>query len=375
MKQFKQKLKLLLFSAISISLPILFVEFGMVVLEPWLPMGMFQYDADLGFRVRSHTKVWGAETNNFGFNDRDYELQKAPGTYRILVIGDSYNWAGGRPNNYVTLLRKKFNQRYGKGKVEVINAGYPNTQTAQQLALLKKYALQYNPDMVILGFYVGNDYLEGDPHIKRIVVNDSFINLERDKETIFLGYPVLSQSRLITFVQQKYKALTEAYLRDADGILTETAYLQVELDRIDVASLESLKTGKYKQNIDYILNSLSEMSDLLRAKNIKFMTVIIPDEYQVREKLRNDIFAKFNRKPQEYDLELPQKVVKERLGLLQVPYLDILPKFIAESKSQSLYKPRDTHWNDDGNLLAANLLFDYLLPQVDREVAKPSKIE
>lgn len=347
----------------------------MVVLEPWLPMGMFQYDADLGFRVRSHTNVWGAETNNFGFNDRDYELQKAPGTYRILVIGDSYNWAGGRPKNYVTLLRKKFNQRYGKGKVEVINAGYPNTQTAQQLALLKKYALQYNPDMVILGFYVGNDYLEGDPHIKRIVVNDSFINLERDKETIFLGYPVLSQSRLITFVQQKYKALTEAYLRDADGILTEAAYLQVELDRIDVASLESLKTGKYKQNIDYILNSLSEMSELLRAKNIKFMTVIIPDEYQVREKLRNDVFAKFNRKPQEYDLELPQKLVKERLGLLQVPYLDILPRFVAESKSQSLYKLRDTHWNDDGNLLAANLLFDHLLPQVDREVTKPSKIQ
>jgi len=344
----------------------------MVVLEPWLPMGMFQYDADLGFRVRSHTNVWGKETNNFGFNDRDYELVRKAGTYRILVIGDSYNWAGGRPKNYVTMLRRKFNHHYGAGKVEVINAGYPNTQTAQQLALLKKYALQYNPDMVVLGFYTGNDYLEGDPHIKRIVVNDSYINLARDRETTFFGYPVIPQSRLITFVQQKYKALTEAYLRGSDGILTETAYQQVIFDRMDVTSLKSSQAGKYNQNFSYILDSLAEMSQLLQSQNIKFMTVVIPDEYQVNEPLRNRVLARFDRHPQDYDLELPQKLVLDRLNVLNVAYLDLLDKFRANGKYQSLYKLRDTHWNEDGNKLAADLLFSYLLPKIDRAVTKLS---
>jgi hypothetical protein len=37
----------------------------------------------------------------------------------------------------------------------VINAGYPMTHTGEQLEVLRKYALQYDPDVVVLSFLRG----------------------------------------------------------------------------------------------------------------------------------------------------------------------------------------------------------------------------
>jgi hypothetical protein len=56
----------------------------------------YEYDADLGFRVRPYTN----DSNAFGFNDRDYPLQKPAGHFRIVVLGDSFSWAGGKDKNY-----------------------------------------------------------------------------------------------------------------------------------------------------------------------------------------------------------------------------------------------------------------------------------
>ena len=51
----------------------------MIVLEPYLFKGLYEYDPDLGFRVRAYYPIdQGTITNKFGFNDDDYPLQKHP---------------------------------------------------------------------------------------------------------------------------------------------------------------------------------------------------------------------------------------------------------------------------------------------------------
>ena len=77
----------------------------MIVLEPYLFKGLYEYDPDLGFRVRAYYPIdQGTITNKFGFNDDDYPLQKTPGIYKIWVVGDSFGWAGGREGNYTAIL-------------------------------------------------------------------------------------------------------------------------------------------------------------------------------------------------------------------------------------------------------------------------------
>lgn len=174
--------------------------------EQFFGQSFYIFDPDLGFRVRPYATYGNAQANEFGFNDRDYPHQRQPDVYRILILSDSFNWMGGPEGNYTALLEGMFAAEFGPGRVEVIAAGYSQTHTAEQLALLRKFGLRYNPDLVVLGFYAGNDFFDAHPQRKRIVLGAATtdIYLDRDFYTTFLGRPVVWQSRLWLFLRQKW---------------------------------------------------------------------------------------------------------------------------------------------------------------------------
>lgn len=124
------------------------------------------------------------------------------------MVGDSFGWAGGLEGNYTALLETMFERRDGSHKIDVINTGYPGTHTGEQLVVLKKYGLQYNPDLVILAFFAGNDFFEADPNRKRIVVNGCLVDIDKRHEHRFLGYPVITRSRALVFLKQNTRFIT-----------------------------------------------------------------------------------------------------------------------------------------------------------------------
>jgi len=408
LKQLKltQIKQFLLLTFCWLILPLLTLEILLIVLEPYLFKGLYQYDPDLGFRVRPHANG----NNQFGFNDRDYPLLKEPGKYRALIVSDSFNWAGGQKGNYTALLEQKLENYYGQHRVDIINAGYPGTHTVEQLAMLKKYGLQYNPDLVILGFFVGNDFRDADPHRKRIIVNDLYVDIDRREELIIFGYPIIGKSRLLLFVEQKYKVWQElqkakkagsrsrnpVFLKNprnpvfqknrvsemslippafasgnspdnqreqSPGILSPEAFLQVEKSRLKFCGKDDLTRGKRDENINYILNGISEMKALLDAKQIKFIVAIYPDEYQVSDRLFQEITQRFNLNPENYIVNCQQQILIEHLEANGIPYIDLLPRFRKEQINRHLYLLREPHWNSAGNQLAADIFFDYLITE------------
>jgi hypothetical protein len=346
-------------------LPLVIVEIAMTLLEPYVFNGFYQYDPDMGFRVRPN--AGGA--NQFGFNDKDYPLRRSPGSFRILIVGDSFNWAGGKEGNYIALLRSKFGAAADGYQVEVINAGYPMTHTGEQLMMLKKYGLQYEPNLVVLGFFAGNDFADADPNRKRIVVNDIYIDIDKRHEVKFLGYPIVPQSRLLLFVKQKYKIFRETLKNrmtehdqqpSQQGTFSEDTFLSIESARMDFCKLSSFHQGKYAANINYIFQSISEMRNVLRARNVPLIVAIYPDEFQVNEQLANAIFSKFHLNRDDYDLALLQRVLKSFLDSENIPYIDMLERFREAGKREPMYLLRDAHWNRAGNQLAAEILYGRL---------------
>lgn len=350
------------------------VEVLMIVLDPYLFKGIFQYDPDIGFRVRAHVPTdAGTLTNQFGFNDRDYPLQKAPDTFRVLVVGDSFGWAGGLEGNYSALLETMFERRDGAHKIDVINTGYPGTDTAEQLTMLKKYGLQYNPDLVILGFFAGNDFFDGDPNRKRIVVNDCFVDIDKRYEHRFLGYPIIAQSRTLLFLRQKYEIYERTKKAAAEARewvaatgqpaplknLPEETFLNVQNSKLEFFNTRT-SAQRFGPNINYIFQSISEMNDLLKSRNIKFMVAIYPDEMQVSQTEFDTLVKKFGLNREEYNLNLAEDLLGSFLESKHIPYVDLLGGFRAEEQKQSLYLFRNTHWNKAGNQLAAEMLFQYL---------------
>jgi len=348
----------------------------MIVLEPYLFKGLYQYDPDLGFRVRAYYPIGqGTTTNKFGFNDHDYPLQKTPGVYRVLVVGDSFGWAGGQEGNYTALLEQQLEKHYGYHRIDIINSGYPMTQTAEQLAMLKKYGLQYNPDLLVLGFYVGNDFIDGDPNRKRIVLNDLYIDIDKRREHIILGYPIVFQSRLLLYVKQKYKIFTE--LRKAAstkpgqqlgqeqrGPLSEGSFLNLERAQLEFFNIASYRKGRFQKNINYILQSISETDALLKSRNVKFIVAIYPDAFQIDKTLLKEIVERFRLNIEDYDLDLAQNILKSFLRSKDISYIDLTDRFRSEGQEKDLYILGDPHWNRSGNELAANILFDTLVERL-----------
>lgn len=104
------------------------------------------------------------EINSLGYRDSEHDLAPPPDTFRIAVLGDSFTEARQMP------VEETYWHRLGEelstcpaldGKdVEVLNFGIGGYSTTQSLLAYETDARRFQPDLVLLGFFVGNDIRE-----------------------------------------------------------------------------------------------------------------------------------------------------------------------------------------------------------------------
>ena len=122
--------------------------------------GFYMSDPRLGQRLSPGYNGWFAgvpvRINRLGFrDDREYSLAKAPGTFRIIVLGDSVTFGHGTlgETTYPFLLERRLEAWRPDVTWEVWNLGVPGYNTGQELAYLEEVGERYAPDLVIVGFY------------------------------------------------------------------------------------------------------------------------------------------------------------------------------------------------------------------------------
>ncbi len=136
--------------------------------------------------------------------DQDVALAKAPGTPRIVVVGDSHtDGMTGNADTYPGQLEAALRQR--GGPVEVLNAGVGRYSPWQSYLLLEEELVRFAPDAVVVALYVGNDLLdllrpddrphlvlEGDRVVARgpefIVFRDGPLQLWRKRSLLYRFY-------------------------------------------------------------------------------------------------------------------------------------------------------------------------------------------
>lgn len=107
--------------------------------------------------------------NSAGFRDREHEVEKNPGTYRIAILGDSYMEArqvalkdtfGLRLEGYLQSCQPLQFQ-----EIEVLSFGQGGYSTTDELLTLKHHVWPYSPDMVLTAIFHGNDLVDNFPKI------------------------------------------------------------------------------------------------------------------------------------------------------------------------------------------------------------------
>ena len=136
--------------------------------------------------------------NAQGFRDRERSVAKPPGGFRILVLGDSFVEALQVPldETFPAVLEDRLRLRPRGDGTEVLAMGQSGFGTASELMRYLDFGAAYDPDVVLLAFYAGND------------VRDNSVLLSGDAPEFFFtlgvdGSLVLDRSRLEALERQR----------------------------------------------------------------------------------------------------------------------------------------------------------------------------
>lgn len=338
-------------------------------------------DPDLGWTLKPGVSgEWKGEgasfvqVNSEGLRDREHTKAKPPNTLRIAVLGDSFTEAIHVPVEqtfWSKLERKLGNCEAVKGrkKVEVINFGIQGYGTAQELIMLRKKVWDYNPDIVVLAFFIGNDVINNSPQLEydhyrpffrydangKLVADMSFRNLA----------PIDRNKRAVSFVDRM-----PSWLVNNSRILQVIKKVDLDLKKgqlsedFTVLSTKNLKEPQdaaWKDAWRVTEGLIVKMHNEVVQKKADFLLVTIGDPIQVdRDPAKRKKFM------QEYniqDLFYPDRRL-EKLGAREgFRVLNLAEQFQGYTEKYQVCAhgfdnsvPCGGHWNELGHRLASILI-------------------
>lgn len=322
----------------------------------------------LGFHPREVRA--GFVLNSRGFRTPEYALQPRPGSFRVVILGDSFAFAsGGVPwsTGWPALLEEGLVRRR-RGPVEVINLGVPAVGPRFELRLWELEGARLSPDVVLLAFFVGNDFTD-----------ESGLPLQTRRESALARWSV--SWRLIRNLWRVHwepggavgplpagsgprrsseggveRPQYRASYREDQPLLTEEVYLEIELGRLRLVVDDHRET--FERLFEQVRRVLIRLHRSVRAQGAELVMVLIPDEFQVSEALLTRLIERFELDPDTVDLTLPQRRLLAFCREEDLRCLDLLP--VLEAAPGRVYGVRNTHWNLAGNRLAAEAMAELL---------------
>ena len=99
------------------------------------------------------------EIDSDGLRDREYPPGKPAGVYRVLLLGDSYAEGIQVPmeQTFPKIAEGILRRARPDLRIEIVNAGVAGYGTADELRYLEAFGKRWQPDLVLVAFYSGND--------------------------------------------------------------------------------------------------------------------------------------------------------------------------------------------------------------------------
>lgn len=317
--------------------------------------GLYAPDPDLGHVLRPGVADGAVKTNSFGFRDRETTLDKAPGTLRIVGIGDSFTFGSTYPRGiYLEVLEELLAGAGLSVRVEVINTGVPGYSTHQELGHLRKFGLRLAPDLVVLGLFPTGDV--GENHSDQLL---EVVDGELSDRPVSHMRRRLLRSRLFRFIDARLTARAHA---PNPPVLEEKAWLRIEFERLQVCHPRPPR--HISHGFDVTERLLLELKTELARRGIDLIVLLIPDEVQVDPGVFRKALAAHGGSAADYDLDLPQRRLSAFLRASDIGFVDPLPELRERARNEPVYWPLDTHWNEAGCDVAALALLEHLVPRL-----------
>lgn len=242
--------------------------------------------------------------NSLGFRNDEYEVEKTPGTSRVVILGDSFTYGFGLDleQTFFKKLETKLTKQL-QHQVEVWNLAVISWATVIHERVVRERVRAYSPDVVIVAFDL-SDFADNVAYADARLPDGTF--------------PQLGPGTLDKFFADR--ARVHGFLRRVTP-LGEPEYVALK-DR--VAKLA--------------LHSLSEIAAMLRAADVPLLVVFYPYPWN----------------PFPWEGEMLERLQAE-LREAGVQILDMSAP-IKQRGYRALYFAKNWHWNAEGSTFVADLL-------------------
>ncbi len=284
---------------------------------------------------------------------RDYEHGVWDGRKKIAVVGDSFTFGFGVEQNesFPSLLEKKTG-------FEVFNFGISAYGTEQELLLIKDNIVYYNPDEIILAFYM-NDLRE-NVKFGLFNVTDGKLkyNNKKFKSSVALVMRefMSHHSHLYSLV---YSALIDKSILTRIGLINA----QPEDPNMDYDTLNyfNVDNDGYNFAMNKALLLINETRNLAVENGIKFVLFAIPSKEQVDdERMKKYLYDKgaghFG-----FNSTKVQQILEDFAFKNNITIINPLPTFRGMDINNTFYFNVDGHWNREGHKLASEALNQHLI--------------
>ena len=334
--------------------------------------------------------------NSRGIRGPEYPLNKDPGEYRILVLGDSFaeGYTVEFEELFSEILKRRLNQ--GNAKIEVINLGVGGYSTDQELLQYRQEAKLYEPDLTLLMFHDNDVWYNAMDRYGPWGRGYKPVFRLKDGELILSNVPVpLPESTptalvkprgIVTFTTNNIKQTISDYsylyrwlrekvknsnrlyslaiaigVADKSGInLSGKRPVPAEFDVYRRAySPEAQAAWKVTEAL---LKKLKEDADLVGSKLLVFhvpmrATIYIQEWARMQEVYEMDDNA--------WSIEQVNLELSKVLGRQGIEFLNPLDAMrqgadAMANEGKRLYYKQDGHWNVDGHYYAGELLAEYI---------------
>jgi hypothetical protein len=298
------------------------------------------------FHLRWEHYDYRLQTNSLGFVGPEYPVQKSPKTLRIMLTGDAFTSAEGvdTQQSWARLLEQKLAAKFPDRKVEVLNFAITGYGPNQYLATIQEFAPRYQPDLIITEFFV-NDFQ--DAVTSHWEMQQSIGFQQRSPNT------VAAVMRLAHFRQWfRDKVVTPTFDQVKGQPTPAYGYF---LGHFKAKSSQWEKLPEAQQVVGDRVRQIKQVADQVGAKVIMPM---VPSSIQVC-KPQDLAYYPRNVQLQNYDLNLPQRLMQDIAAQQQIPFYDLRPTL--QQQAQCPYHPRNMHWLPQGHEVVADYMVEKIM--------------
>jgi hypothetical protein len=318
---------------------------------------LFMNDPAVGHRLRPNarttytTSEFSTELaiNAQGVRDDRPIPSKAPGERRIVVLGDSMVLAVQVPleQTFVRRLENRLNARTsgaGDARWRVINGGVQGYGPVNEWLFFDKVAAAFEPDLVVLEVFVGNDAIEA-------------FNL---KSWMAAGPPPPAAGAATVSTIRRFVRSTLVWQMARVRWDQLKSRFTTRIPEPPLAMYLEAPPAYVAEGLDVAREAIRRIADRASALDARTALVLVPAKFQVNDVDFEWLDADVTRAGGRLVRNSATERVTKALAPLGLPMLDLLPVFLSQPHRQDLFWQRNVHLTARGHEVFEAALFEFL---------------